>query len=317
MKTRTLYLLLSLLCPWYGIGQIAQYNHFPTRQPTHILDEKLEDISFAYSLRLLESDYDGPLIRLRRASDNQEMDFTCADDDRVDIAAIDIWRAGSLVYVTIWYDQSGIGLNAIQTNTAFQPQFMPDPTQPYFVGDGTNDLLIVPESQLNLTENGKNGTILGVFLATDRADSAFGTASGTNRWLVHINWDNERTYFDPGYCCNNPRSFINNLPTAPNPGSLGIWDQYSFIRRNDPATMVTDRIIMRLGNTEKVNGGFPDNQACTLNANFGICAVINNAANNGSGYSNTQFAEMIMYKEGKEDPFIDEIEKNQIAFWNL
>ena len=222
---------LFLLLPYFGNSQIVQYNQFPTKQPTHILDDRIEDISFAYSLRLLESDYDGPLIRLRRASDNAEMDFSCAANDRVDIAAIDTWRAGSNVFVTIWYDQSGMGRDAFQTNTALQPQFISDVTQPYFVGDGSNDRLIVPESVQNLTENGKNGSVIGVFFATDRNDTAFGVLSGGERWLVHINWGDENCYFDPGYCCNGPRSFVNNLPTNPNPGSLGIWDQYTFVRR--------------------------------------------------------------------------------------
>ena len=155
--------VLILLFPYFGNGQIAQYNQFPTKQPTHILDEKLDDISFAYSLRLLESDYDGPLIRLRK-TDNAEMDFGWTDNDRVDIEAINTWRAGSDVFVTTWYDQSGLDRHATQTDTNLQPQFIPDLVQPYLAGDRDNDVLIVTENFQNLTENGKNGSVLGVFL---------------------------------------------------------------------------------------------------------------------------------------------------------
>lgn len=297
---------------------MANYNQFPSMRPSHVLDENLDNISFAYGLRVLESNYNGPLIRLRRDSDDTESDFYCGDNDRVDINAINNWRGAAKVYVVIWYDQSGLELNAEQDINNRQPEFIPDPTQPYFAGDGTDDRLLVPENFQNLTEDGKNGTVLGIFYATDRADTAFGVASGRNRWLVHINWSNEKCYFDPGYCCNNPRFFVNNIPTHPtSPGSLGVWDQYSFLRRDDPANAATDKVIMRLAGIEKVNGDFPDNQSCDLTFNFGICAAISNNVGNGTGYSTTRFAEMIMYKTGKEDGFLQTIEENQINFWNL
>ena len=299
-------------------AQIASYNQFPAMQPQHILDENLDNISFALGMRILVSDYNGPLIRLRRASDNAEMDFYCGENDIVNNEAINIWRGSAKVYVVRWYDQSGLELHAQQNINSSQPEFVPNATQPYFTGDGTNDYLLVPENLQNLTESGKNGTVLGVFYATDRSDIAFGTVSGANRWMAHINWNNERCYFDPGYCCNNPRSFINNLPTnTSNPGSLGIWDQYSFLRRDDPLNATTDKVILRLAGIEKVNGGFPNSQSCSLTFNFGIGAAVMNSIGNATGYSTTRFAEMIMYKTGKEDSFLQLIEENQIKFWNL
>lgn len=309
---------MLLFVPIIIFGQVAQHNQFPSMKPIHILDDKLNDVSFAYGLRVLESNYNGPLIRLRRDSDNTESDFYCGDDDRVDINAINNWRSSANVYVVIWYDQSGLDLNAQQNINGNQPEFVPDTTQPYFAGDGSNDCLLVPENFQNLTEAGKNGTILGVFYATDRADIAFGVANGTDRWLVHINWSNEQCYFDPGYCCNNPRSFVNNIPTHPsNPGSLGIWDQYSFLRRDDPANAASDKVILRLAGIEKVNGSFPDNQSCNATFNFGIGAAIVNSIGTGNGYSTTRFSEMIMYRTGKEDSFLQMVEENQINFWNL
>ncbi len=318
MKQYIKYWFCLLAISYSGICQITHYNQFPTKQPTHILDEKLDNISFAYSLRLLESDYEGPLIRLRRSSDNAEEDFFCTDNDRIDIAAIDTWRNGSNVFVVTWYDQSGLSRNAIQSDINFQPQFFSDSIQPYFVGDGTNDLLIIQENFQNLVENGKNGSVFGVLYATDRSNTSFGVANGSNRWLTHINWSNERCYFDPGYCCNNPRYFTNNIPTHPtDPGSLGIWDQYSFVRRDDPANATTDRIIVRLGAIEKLNGDFPDSEFCNLTVNFGLGAAITNNMNDGTRYSTTRFAEIIMYNIGLEDSFFEEIEENQITFWNL
>lgn len=301
-------------------AQIGNYNQFPAMQPYHILDDETltTDIAFAYSLRLLRSDYEGALIKLRRDSDNATLDFFCGGDDRVDIEAIDAWRGAANVFVERWYDQSEIGRDAIQTNTTQQPQFIPDPTQPYFAGDGANDILFVEDTMAEVTENGKNGSVAGVFYATDRADSAFGALTGGDRWLVHINWVDEFCYFDPGYCCNNPRRFRNELPTTTNPGSLNVWDQYSFIRRDDPGNATIDRTILRLGGVERVNGNFPDNQSFGPTAiPFGICALATNTSGGSTSRSNTRFAEIIMWNRGKEDTFIQEIEENQIAFWNL
>ncbi len=299
---------------------MAHYNQYPTMQPQpqHILDEKLENVSFAFSHRNLVSDYNGPLIRLRRVSDNVELDFYADGAGIVDLAAINNWRSGANVYVTVWYDQSGLNHHAIQANITQQPQFIPDPTLPHLVGDGSNDILLVQEDFQNLTENGKNGSVLGVFFATDRAGIAFGVNTASERWLTHINWSNKQCYFDPGYCCNNPRSFFNYPPThATNPGSLTKWDQYSFVRRNDLSNSTTDRTIMRLGGIEKVNGGLPDNQSCNLTYNFGICAASSSISGSPSVSSNTKFVEIIMYKTGLSDTELEEIEQNQIGFWNL
>ena len=303
-------------------AQIGDFNQYPSMQPQHILDEKLEDISFAFSLRILESNYNGPLIRLRRASDNLEEDFYCGDDDRVDIEAINTWRNGANVFVSNWYDQSGLSRNAIQPVLNSQPEFVPDATQPYIVGDGLNDWLIVQASTSLLIKDGKNASIYGVFYATDRADSAFGVINprnGRDRYLTHINWSDERCYFDPGNCCTAGRSFINNLPTnGTNPGSLTLWDQYTFIRRDNPNDTNNDRRIMRLGGIEKTNTSYLDSYQLSINYNMTLFAIATNATGTNTGSrSNTRMAEIIMYREGKNDSFSEELEQNEITFWNL
>ena len=77
-----LYYIIALL----SYGQVAQHNLFSTIKSTHILDGKLEDVSFVLSIRVLLSDCEAPLIHLSRTVDNAEMDFGRADKDKVDIA---------------------------------------------------------------------------------------------------------------------------------------------------------------------------------------------------------------------------------------
>ena len=322
---RNLILTIIAFFPLACISQIGNYNTFPSLPPLHLLDDVdlLQDISFAYSMRLLESDYEGPLVRLRRASDNAERDFFCNQEDKVNVLEIDNWRNGSNVFVTTWYDQSGQNRNAVQTNTNRQPIFFTDSSFPHFAGDGSNDSLIVQGTFNDVVENGKNATITGVFFAIDRADSAFGAINPSNstndRWLTHINWSDEHFYFDPGYCCNTPRRFRNDVPTSNNgPGKLNTWGQYTVIRRDDPANTATDRVIIKLDGDLKVNGGFPDNRAFTrTDFPFLIGALSRDNLGRPAGAATTKFAEMIMYNKGKSDSFVLEIEENQITFWEL
>lgn len=317
----TIIVFLPLTC----FSQIGNYNTFPSLPPLHLLDnvDLLEDISFAYSMRLLESDYEAPLVRLRRASDNSERDFFCNQEDKVNVTEIDNWRNGANVYVSTWYDQSGQNRNALQTNTDRQPQLITDPITPYMQFDGINDALLVEGTINEVIENGKNATITGVYWATDRADFGFGArnpSDGNDRWITHFNWNDRFAYFDPGYCCNSPRSFRNDFPTSNNgAGKLEAWGQYTVIRRDDSSNATIDRIIMKLDGILKVDGNFPDNRAFTQTTfPFAIGAYArNNTGSDTNGHANMRFAEIIAHRAGKDDNFVSEIEENQVAFWNL
>lgn len=276
-------------------SQIGQYNNFPTMHYYHILDDKLDSISFALSLRQVNSSYAGPLIKLRRASDNAELDFYKGKNDIVDVDSINNWRNGSTVYMTIWYDQSGLGRNAVQTNTTFQPQFIPDPTKPYFFGDGSNDRMDILTDIKTLTNNGANGTVFSVYYSTNRNQTSWGSAGGGYRWFAHLNWGNGNAYFDPGQCCNNPRNFSN-------PGNT--WSTLTCIRTNT-------NVIMRRNNILQFNGVFSLSDFLG-NSNFGI---LHTGA--GSSFATNRFAELIMYKYDISNTKISNIELDQISFWNL
>ncbi|MDY8135606.1 arabinofuranosidase catalytic domain-containing protein [Aquimarina sp. 2201CG5-10] len=297
MKKQLLCIFLFFVT--LGFGQITQYNHFPTMRPSHILDEKLNSISFALSLRVLESDYNGPIIRLRRSSDNAEQDFGWGDNDIVDVAAIDAWRGAANVFVVTWYDQSGLGRNAVQNTAAFQPRFITDPTRPYFFGDGTNDRLDINTSIQILTNAGINGSVLTVLFTTSNNQFTFGTRQpgvNANRWSTHANWNNNLIYFDSGICCDGVRSAGN---------ANNQWQQLSFIRANVVQTIRRDGTVIRTGNYT--------NGRCTATNGFGI--LYSNG--NNSQFATNRFTELIMYSTDISSTDIQEIEEDQINFWNL
>ncbi len=296
-------IILFFFCCIYSFtySQIVKYNNFPTMKPHHILDENLGNISFAFSMRVIESDYNGPLVRLRRAGDNAEQDFTWGDNDIVDIAAINAWRGGSNVFIHTWYDQSGLGRDAIQTTRNRQPRFYPDTSNPYFQGDGSNDHLLIdtPNGIQDVTNAGDEGTVITIARATNNYQHSFGVLTNANRWATHINWGNGRLYFDPGVCCNATRSFINN-------SNNNVWEIYTFMKTNT-------NTIARSGGTQRFNGVY-NNGRCTRTEDFTIGWANGNQTGN---HARTSFTEFIMYNRDITTAQIQEIEQNAITFWGI
>jgi len=102
----------------------------------------------AYSLRLLDKDYTGDAVRVRRASDNTEQDIGFTTDGDFDTTALATFCSGTNGFVKTWYDQSGNGNDATQTTTADQPKIYDSSTgvvtengMPAVEFDGTSDFL--------------------------------------------------------------------------------------------------------------------------------------------------------------------------------
>jgi hypothetical protein len=110
-----------------GIG-ITPVRRFVTF--TGMLESRT-GIAAAYSLRRLFTSYDGPVIRLRRDSDNQEKDFYVAAPDvagfgtlRNDTGqSVGVWSAAADVFVSQWFDQSGADRHVSHETATEQPWY--------------------------------------------------------------------------------------------------------------------------------------------------------------------------------------------------
>jgi hypothetical protein len=82
--------------------------------------------SAAYSLRKVRTAYAGPLIRVRRSSDNTELDISpaAAGCGLLDTAALTAFTGAGNGFVKTWYDQSGNGRHAVQGTNASQPRIV-------------------------------------------------------------------------------------------------------------------------------------------------------------------------------------------------
>jgi hypothetical protein len=102
----------------------------------------------AYSLRLLDTNYTGSAIRVRRASDNAEQDIGFDSNGDLDTTALATFCSGTDGFVKVWYCQSGNGNDAEQTTTGDQPKIYDSSTgvvtengEPAVLFDGSNDIL--------------------------------------------------------------------------------------------------------------------------------------------------------------------------------
>jgi len=101
----------------------------------------------AYSLRKLRSAYTGPAIRVRRSSDNAEVDIGFTVSGNLDTGTLVAHVGSGSGFVTTWYDQSGNGRNATQTTAGSQPSIVANGAiitqggRPAIRFDGVNDIL--------------------------------------------------------------------------------------------------------------------------------------------------------------------------------
>lgn len=90
-----------------------------------ILDQLSTVAAAAWSAtRRLTVDYEGPLVRVRRDSDNAESDFGWAEDDPLcvlDTAAITTWLAGANPFLAKVYSQVGSSRDLAQSTAGSQP----------------------------------------------------------------------------------------------------------------------------------------------------------------------------------------------------
>ena len=128
---------------------------------------------------MLNDDFTGDCITVRRASDNatQNIGF---DDDELDVASLETFCSGTDGFVTTWFDQSGNGNNAVQTTASAQPKVVSSGSvilengKPTIEFDGVDDELEPTPisileaslfSVLNIDANIYNNSFTGIFSA--------------------------------------------------------------------------------------------------------------------------------------------------------
>jgi len=106
-----------------GLGLGLHKNRFRGGGSTPLLLDTYTNAAIAYSLRKLRTEYVGSAIRVRRASDNSEMNIGFVNNE-LDTATLETFCSGTNGFVTTWYDQSTNGNNVTQAISLNQPQIV-------------------------------------------------------------------------------------------------------------------------------------------------------------------------------------------------
>lgn len=307
MKNKILVYLFVLLASYTCDAQDKDarnyfYNLHPAKQNTVLDSVSNTDISFAFSLRKLRKEYTGWCVQVRRSTDNALQNIGFNGDGLIDTPGLNKFVGAGQAFVVIWYDQSGLGRNAVQTTINRQPLLTKGTHKdlPTIDFDGSNDGLVVNTSMQILTNAGADGTVFYVGDMDNQADVSWGAAAGGRRWFVHTSWNNNQVYFDPGQCCNGPRSFVNTV-------RLDSFDQYTF-RRAGTTTQIRMDNVIRMNGTYSL-ADYP------FSGGFGIGAGYDGA--NTFSHSRNKFQEFIMYRVGVSAAIYNLLERNQMSFWKI
>lgn len=164
MGMRKLLLIATIFFSLYSSGQTPMFKLIAKKASScsYLLDQ-YSGAAAAYSLRLLDCDYAGALIRVRRSSDNTEQDFypIGSGDVNLDTAALKtfVGTGGSDDgFVVTWYDQSGNVNNSTQSTTTAQARVMDngvvqrlnDKPSLYFDGDDQYNMGLYPASRVDM-----------------------------------------------------------------------------------------------------------------------------------------------------------------------
>jgi hypothetical protein len=121
-----------------------------------IIDAYTADLKIGFAPVLLDVNYTGDCIRVRRASDNTEQDIGFDNNGELDTTALTAFCTGTNCFIKTWYDQSGNGNDGTQSTTASQPKIydsstgvLLDNAVPAVTFDGTDDHLTFPLTHVN------------------------------------------------------------------------------------------------------------------------------------------------------------------------
>ena len=158
-----------------------------SNEVSSLLLDNLSGSTGAFSLRKLKSSYSGNAIQVRRASDNTTQDIGFLNN-QLDTTTLNTFCSGTDGFVSIWYNQSDINNNAIQTTSANQPKIY-DSLTGIELENGKPTLLFnitsngVRKLFVNNNNYGNINQILSTFIVNKSTSSA--TQMVTSKGYLH------------------------------------------------------------------------------------------------------------------------------------
>lgn len=138
-------------------------TNFGYGQPDRLILDAYPAVAFAGGMRKLRFGYTGPAIRIRRSSDNAELDINYLATHEIDAAAITTFIGGGNAFLHTLYDQGPTANHATQTNAALQLRVYTNKINGH-VAFG-NDSAPIIGSRLELTNPISTSTAMHTFFA--------------------------------------------------------------------------------------------------------------------------------------------------------
>lgn len=203
MKT----LIFSLIFLISGLAEAQNQGWFLAASGNNFLLDQIPTSSVgAYSLRKLTSSYTGNAIRVRRGSDNTELDIPFDGGGLLNTnILLNFAGIGDAFVVTI-YDQSGNNRNVIQGTASSQPKIVNSGVlytinnRLYFYTDAT-DFLQGPDL---MGGSASEFAVCMVIQTYATSNGAFGNAAwrlrsvDATRVQAHLPWSDLNIYYDAG-----------------------------------------------------------------------------------------------------------------------
>jgi hypothetical protein len=153
-----------------------------------------------YSLRLMRTAYTGALIRVRRSSDNTELDINANVFGELDTVSLLDFAGTGDAFCKVWYDQSGNSNDATQTATGSQPQIVSSGAvivengKPAVEFDGSNDEFALLLSGLNINDLSVSTVCKSDVTTGNRMQFTLNTGSNQRYWH-YMNQGNDTMWY--------------------------------------------------------------------------------------------------------------------------
>lgn len=180
-----------------------------------------------YHFRLMNPNYTGPLVQVRRSTDNSNGDFYAnrtgplTSSNLGQGTTLTAWLGAGLGYVATWYDQSGRGNHLTQATTTQQPRIVQS-NETYIYLQGSSNLAgpnVFPGSlatNMRIVFASREISRVANFLVSLNGNEQ---AAGPTpvRFSMHAPWTDSNWYFDAG----NISTPLNNRAVGFNATAIG------------------------------------------------------------------------------------------------
>ena len=215
-------------------GSIADINGFTLPSAASLLLDLYPGAVAAYSVRLLNTNYTGACMRVRRSSDSLETDIGFDSSGYIDEAAVATHCGSSIGYISRWYGQdasggTGSGTDAVQTASTQQPR----------IYSGSSMYRDVGGKACVYNQNVQNGNV-GFDISSDLRTTAGASSVFT---VFHLDQRYTSTFQNVWSLYNTQRAIVGRLSNTSVYGDVGI---------NDGRGVPTDKRYYKFTNTTEL-----------------------------------------------------------------